>query len=312
MKLPDSLPTALILSSDLSKISFFKRALKGSYYVMDAKESMIALEWLKTMSVEILILDSKTLDEPVLNLCKHIRKIPGCETLPILLITNKLQKTFTIDCLKAGVSDFLHEPLSTEELYERIAVALKSRFVNKKMSLITAKIQSRSRFPQTTRSFLNRLLLDNKTLSKISEQKQIAMPLSLLLIQLDHIEKIETVLGELALDEVIEALTALLEDKLRPSDTLIPQGGGKFLLLLPKTPTNKALGIAEEIRKEISATPIQTKKKPTRVTVSIGSIGMENPLANAGEAYEQFDLSLMRVKKALDKAQKTGNKIIST
>lgn len=312
MKNPDTLPTALLICNDISKTSFFKRTLKGTYYIMDAKESHTALDWLKTTPVEIIILDYKTLDEPLMNLCQHIRKTKGCETIPILLISNKLQKSFTVDSLNAGVTDFLHEPLDPGEVFERITVALKSKIVSKKMSLVTSKIKASPMIPQNTRTLLNRVLINDQTLQKISEEKKIATPLSLLMIQLDQMDRLSDTLGDQVLEEVIAAVTQMLQKRLRQFDTLIPQGAGKFLLLLPKTSQNASKIIAEDIRKEISTTTIQTQKKELLVTISIGVVSFDKHLTDSAHAYEQFDKSLSRVKKALEQAQKTGNKIISS
>ena len=282
------------------------------YYVMDARDSFSALEWLKTTQIEVIILDSKTLDEPLINLCQHIRKMPGHQKTPILLISNTLQKSFVVDALNAGVSDFIHEPLDASEVYERVAVSLKSKIVSKKMSMISSKIKSTSLIPRNTETLLHRMLLDDQTLSKIAEAKKIDFPLSLFMVQIDGMKDIESSLGDLVLEEVIEAITEMLQRRLRQFDTLIPQGSGKFLLLLPKTSQSAAKVIAEDIRKEISRETIHTRKKEILVTVSIGVVAFEKKLSDSAQAYEQFDLSLRRVKNALNQAQKTGNKIVSS
>jgi len=306
-----SLPIILFIGTDIAKVTFLKKALKGTYYVMDAKDSATAMDWLKTTPVETIVLDFKTLDEPLFNLCQHIRKSPGMSTIPILLITNKIQKAFTVDALNAGVSDFIHEPLIADEIHERVAVGLKSKIVSKKMSLMTSKINNSPLIPKNTQLFLHRMLLNDKTLKEISEAKKIASPLSLFMIELDNHAMLVKTWGELATEEIIDALEQLLTQKLRQFDTLMPQGGGRFLLMLPKTSQSAATVMAEDIRKEICRTTIKTKKKDFLITVSIGVVSFDKKLSDAAQAYEQFDQSLERVKKSLEKAQKKGNKIVS-
>lgn len=306
-----SLPIILFIGTDIAKVTFLKKALKGTYYVMDAKDGFTALEWLKTTPAETLIIDFKTLDEPLFNLCQHIRKMSGFSKIPILLITNKIQKSFIVEALNAGVTDFIHEPLDANEIYERIAVGLKSKIVSKKMSLVTSKINTSPLIPKNTQFFLHRMLLNDKTLKEISEAKKIATPLSLLMIELDNYTMLVKTSGELAVEEIIDALSQLLTQRLRQFDTLMPQGGGRYLLMLPKTSQSAAKIIAEDIRKEICRTTIVTKKKEFLVTVSIGVVSFDKKLSDAAQAYEQFDQSLERVKKSLEKAQKKGNKIVS-
>ena len=81
--------------------------------------------------------------------------------------------------------------------------------------------------------------------------------------------------------------------------------------MLPKTSQSAATVMAEDIRKEICRTTIKTKKKDFLITVSIGVVSFDKKLSDAAQAYEQFDQSLERVKKSLEKAQKKGNKIVS-
>ncbi len=310
MDSPDILPNCLLICADISKIAFMKKSLKGSYYLLDAKDSTTGIDWLKSSEIEIVILDYKSLDEPLMNLCHHIRKTPGAQSMPILLITNKIQKAFTLDALKAGVSDFIHEPLDETEIQERIAVSLKSKLINKKMSSMTNKIKKTSLIPKNTQVLLHRMLLNDKTMQEISNAKKIATPLSLLMIELDTYHAISKNWGELIAEEVAVSISQFLQQKLRQFDTLISQGGGRFLLLLPKTSQSAAKIIAEDIRSELCRTTIYTQKKEFLVTVSIGLVSFDKKLSDSAQAFEQFDLSLGRVKKALEKAQKKGNKIV--
>lgn len=311
MDAPTSLPIILFIGSDIAKVSFIKKVLKGAYYVMDAKDSYTALEWLRNTPVEVLILDFKTLDEPLFNFCQHIRKTPGLEKVPILLITNKIQKIFSVEALNAGVTDFIHEPLIATEIYERIAASLKSKIVTKKMSLVTSKIRNAPLIPKNTQVLLDRMLLNDKTLKEISEAKKVAMPLSLLMIALDDYTNIAKTWKEPTLQEILSFLEQFLHQRLRQFDTLMPQGGGRYLLMLPKTSQSAAKIIAEDIRKEICRTTIPTKKKEFIITVSIGVVAFDKKLSDAAQAYEQFDKSLERVKKSLEKAQEKGNKTVS-
>ncbi|MBM3207747.1 MAG: diguanylate cyclase [Chlamydiae bacterium] len=306
-----SLPCILFIGSDVAKIAFFKKSFKKTYYVMNTHESFVALEWLKTTQIEVVIIDFKSFEEPLYNFCEHIRKTPGLEKLPILLVSNKIQKSFTTSCLNAGVTDFLHEPLDENELFERIAVCLKTKLVSKKMSLVSSKISASPLIPKNTQIFLHRMLLNNKSLKEISKAKKIDMPLSLLLIQLDGLSSFQKDLGELVVEEIIAAVEHLLASKLRQFDTLLHQGGGRFLLMLPKTSPSAAKIIAEDIRKEVCRTTIHTRKKELLTTVSIGVVSFDKKLNDVAEAYDQFDHSLQMVSKCLERAQKKGNKIIS-
>jgi diguanylate cyclase (GGDEF)-like protein len=205
----------------------------------------------------------------------------------------------------------LHEPLHENEIYEQVAASLKTKIVSKKMSLVSSKINSSPLIAKNTQIFLHRMLLNNKSLKEIAKAKKIDMPLSILIIELDAYSSRIREHGELVLEEITIAVHSILSGRLRKFDTLMHQGGGRFILLLPKTSPTAAKIIAEDIRKEVCRTTIQTRKKELLVTVSIGVVSFDKKLNDVAEAYDQFDHSLQMANKCLEKAQKKGNKIIS-
>lgn len=311
MEKPTSLPIAIMICSDVAKISFVKKTLKGTYYVMDARDTISAIEWMKSSPVEIILLDFNTLDEPLFNVCDHIRKLSGLKTTPILLITSKIQKAFTLEAIKAGVTDILHEPLDASEIFEKIASNLKSKLVSKKLSFVTHKIKNAPLIAKNTKILSHKQLLNDQTIKKIASAKEMAPPLSMVMIELDSIDTLSHLWGDAALDEILRFLKSFLEKKLRTNDSMIVQGGGRFLLLMPKTSQSAAKIIAEDIRKEICRTTISTQKKEFIVSVSIGLVCFDKKPTDSAQAYEQFDKSLSRVNKALEKARKKGNTTIS-
>ncbi len=104
-----------------------------------------------------------------------------------------------------------------------------------------------------------------------AEQKQ--MPLSLLLIDIDHFHQFNGIngyaQGDNCLKAIAQALKALLK---RPRDVLTRYGNDEFAVLLPDTPLEGAEVVAKHITAEIHALqiPHHPQKSERRVTVSIG------------------------------------------
>jgi diguanylate cyclase (GGDEF)-like protein len=207
-----------------------------------------------------------------------------------------------------GVTDFLLEPLQESEVYERLLSGLRSKYVSKKMLMMSSKIKPLPSIPKDTQLFLHRLLLDEKSLNEISEAKKIATPLCLLMIEIDHLAALTNTLAKDSLDALIDRLASFLQKKLRVQDSLMQQGMGRYVILLPKTSAAAGRLIAEDIRKEASLA-ISGGKDPS-ITLSIGITTFDKKLTGPSDAYEQFDQMLQKVKKSLEKAQKQGNKIV--
>lgn len=218
-------PVILLISSDESKITFFKRALKDSFYFITALEGTAGKELLKNMLVDLIILDGKLND--VFSLASEIRKISGCAEIPLLLLTNILKKTFLDQAFKAGINDFLNEPLDAEEIYQRLSVVLKARSVQKK----TRSVASQLKTPVVAEPHepIHKGFVFNADMFKGPK------PLTILMIDTEATPPV---------------LPGFLKRHLRGLDTLVPQGKNKFLILLPKTSERAGIAIADTVKRD--------------------------------------------------------------
>jgi diguanylate cyclase (GGDEF)-like protein len=90
-------------------------------------------------------------------------------------------------------------------------------------------------------------------------------PLSVLMIDVDHLREINTTRGHLAGDRALKAVATSLQRATREYDVAARFGGDEFCVVLPETELEGALVVAERIRIQVE----QTASDP-KVTVSIG------------------------------------------
>lgn len=77
-------------------------------------------------------------------------------------------------------------------------------------------------------------------------------PCSLLFLDLDHFKALNDGYGHAAGDAVLHAFAGVLSTTIRSMDTAGRWGGEEFVVILPETPVEEALEIAERIRKAVS------------------------------------------------------------
>lgn len=100
-------------------------------------------------------------------------------------------------------------------------------------------------------------LLNRRQFYHITEPGQmqhlaIAQDYSLLLIDTDRFKHINDLYGHSKGDEVLCALARTLESCARKGDLVFRWGGEEFVLLLPRTPLDTALSLAETIRVSVA------------------------------------------------------------
>ncbi len=133
---------------------------------------------------------------------------------------------------------------------------------------------------------------------ELGRAKRFERPMSLIMADLDLLRDINNTYGHLAGDAVLKGIAQIFRAQLRHYDVPARFGGEEFSILLPETPTDQALEIAERIRRTIaeSAFEVETSSEPIRATVSIGVAGFPKDATDANELIHQADLAVYRAK----------------
>ncbi len=107
-------------------------------------------------------------------------------------------------------------------------------------------------------------------------------PLSLLVLDIDHFKKFNDTYGHLIGDDCLKMVSNCIRQFItRPQDLAARYGGEEFVVLLPDTPTNGAIQVAERIRGEIEKTAFRVSGDVLHLTVSVGVCAVTPAKADA-------------------------------
>jgi diguanylate cyclase (GGDEF)-like protein len=117
------------------------------------------------------------------------------------------------------------------------------------------------------RRYLNAALLDGE----IARARRYRLHLSLIMCDLDGFKAINDTHGHHAGDEMLCAFADLLQPMTRESiDTVVRYGGEEFLIILPETPLDGAVELAERVRAAFAARRIRIGGAELATTASFG------------------------------------------
>lgn len=151
----------------------------------------------------------------------------------------------------------------------------------------------------------NRRWLDSM-LPRVSHRCQTSnMPLSALMIDLDHFKQYNDQHGHIAGDAALRQVSQTLLGNLRPEDHLARYGGEELFAMLPGQDMDSALNVSERLREAVSQLDIRNreKKQLPPVTISIG-------VACLGKDEQPADL-LRTADEALYRAKNAGRNRVS-
>lgn len=135
----------------------------------------------------------------------------------------------------------------------------------------------------------NRRWVSEEAKVLLNAARQTSRSLSLMLLDLDHFKQLNDAHGHLAGDRILEIVSARLSRMVRPGDCICRFGGEEFLILLPATPVDAALQIAERMRHTIAQPVFELPDRVVTASAGISEVleheqGLENALQRADKA----------------------------
>ncbi len=114
------------------------------------------------------------------------------------------------------------------------------------------------------------------------------LPLSVVLLDVDHFKSYNDDHGHQAGDVVLRALAGILRSEVRPHDLIARHGGEEFVVLLPGTDADAARIVAERLRSAIAGHDWPLR----RVTASFGIATTPPGLLSAADLIDAADVAL--------------------
>ena len=164
-------------------------------------------------------------------------------------------------------------------------------------SLSVPQLQAEARVDAKT-GLYNARYFATALATEIARAARFDRPMSLIMADLDLLRDINNSYGHLAGDAVLKGIAEIFHEELRHYDVPARFGGEEFSILLPETPPEQAMEIAERIRRKVAEREfeVETAAEPIRATVSLGVAGFPKDGLDANELIHQADLAVYRGK----------------
>ena len=163
----------------------------------------------------------------------------------------------------------------------------------------------RSGFTDVLTGWHNRRYLQVRLHEELARARRDQTHISCLILDVDHFKSVNDTFGHAAGDYVLQEIANRIDAQVRKSDVAARYGGEEFVVLLPDTPIESAVTLAERIRGAVSSAPYEMPGGATReITASIGIAGItpgpdDSDLKTLGESLvAHADVALYEAKSA--------------
>jgi diguanylate cyclase (GGDEF)-like protein len=205
-------------------------------------------------------------------------------TVPLVKVDRNLGTVFLQDCAKMRIWSIDTTSL-IGALADMIAVAVDNANLHeeKKRQAVTDGLTGIS----------NRRHFSEEFTKEFNRAKRYGTSLSLVIVDLDFLKKINDTFGHHVGDEAIKAIGNVVGKSCRGVDTAARFGGEEFCLILPETNLDDAMALAERVRKLINEIYIEG---PGNISASIGVAAFPLHAQEQGELFERADQALYAAK----------------
>lgn len=141
-------------------------------------------------------------------------------------------------------------------------------------------------------SLFNRGYWEELLEAEFRRQQRTDRPTSLVLFDIDHFKPFNDAYGHTVGDDVIRMVAEVTRHTVRSTDLAGRYGGEEFGIILPDTPPQEAVQLAERLRERIEAMIVDSHDQKLQVTISLGVAGYDSDLTDHNQWIDKADQAL--------------------
>ncbi len=234
-----------------------------------------------------------------LRLVAQARSDETTRHLPILAVFEPTERQRAVKALEIGANDLLARPIDPEEMAARVRTLIRQkRYTDFLRHNLDHSLELAVTDPLT--GLHNRRYMSGQLGALVRRAASGEAPVAALLVDIDHFKRINDTFGHDMGDEVLREFAVRLATNVRAVDLACRLGGEEFVVVMPDTPLEDALRIAERLRLHISGSPFRVNglSEPLQVTISIGVAATSLPTDTQETLLKRADEAVYEAKAA--------------
>ncbi len=302
----DRAPAILIVEDDPDQRELIREALTIHYAPAEARIATAgtAAECLATdlAAFDVILLDYNLPDGEGLDLLGQVLRQAD---LPVIFVTGENNSALAAEAIQRGAQDYVVKmgdylftiPVVIGKSIRQHRMQRENAELRRKLELMLEELRVKNKQLEDSLDRL-REMADSDHLTGLANRRRFAEELerqfseavryghdlSCCMCDLDHYKQLNDALGHQFGDRVLVATAEVIRSMLRRSDTAARYGGDEFVLLLPHTAREEALGVARRLRDDLAIRIRRMSNFSRAVSLSIGiaSIAADQPTSADG------------------------------
>ncbi len=288
------LQKVLIVDDSATNRQMLGDLLSGEYAVLHANNGEEGLDLAQEHLPDVILLDVVMPDLDGYEVLKRLKEDARTSSICVVFITGLDAPEAEERGLVEGASDYVTKPFHPTVVKAR--VALHMQVVRQRRMLETlANIDGLTELP-------NRRQFDAVFAAEWARATRTGQPLSVALLDVDFFKRYNDSYGHAMGDHALQLVARTLRKRVqRPADLAARYGGEEFIVVMPDTPIEGAMELAEKLRIGVEGLGVPHKRSSAAIclTVTIGvACTAADPVLAPEALLQKADERLYRAKKA--------------
>lgn len=260
-----TLPNILLVDDDPGALHLMGRLLEGVGQFRVATNGVDALRLARELPPDLVLLDAEMPGMNGFRVCEEMKADRRLSEVPVIFVTSHDHPDVELTTFALGAVDFITKPVLPSVALARIAAHLQHHRQ-------ADGLRRAMRIDPLTHT-LNPSGFDEALQREWQRAQRSGEAIALLSVDLDHYALLMESLGQPEAERALQAVARVLAGLLqRPADLVARLGEGSFAALLPLTPRDGALHVAQAVLDVVESLRLPAPASPVagHVTVSIG------------------------------------------
>ena len=242
-----ALPQILVVDDEVVLRRVLDQVLtEAGYEVSTAENGRTAIESIKRRKFDLIITD---IVMPGVNGIDVLRAAKKEDPLyPVIMITGYPSGETAAKLRQLGASDYISKPFSLNVI--RVTVA---NVLEKSKNRVSVEVMNSTSmiigFDEVTNAY-SASLFSQMLDKEIGRSRLRGHVCSLLAVEIDDYEQHRETKAEVLFDELVRTLADIMNEEMRPGDTIGRTGDARFTVILPETDRQEAVQIGEKMTRK--------------------------------------------------------------